>query len=94
MMSRSPVDSNILQFSCHSKEASEWDFLSYYQCNTPESQEKPLKHRIQMCRIMYEKTVYTFILFEEVHIEFKGKCMSQGLKTGYSNNFFPCMQLF
>ena len=61
---------------------------------TPESQEKPLKHRIQMCRIKYEKTVYIFILFEKVHIEFKAICMCQGLKTGYSNNFFPCLQLF
>ena len=94
MISRSPVDSNMLQFSCHSKEASEWDVLSYYQCIIHQSQEKPLKRRIQMCRIMYEKTVYIFILFEKLHIEFKAKCMYQGLKTGYSNNSFPCMQLF
>ena len=86
--------STLTFYSFHVTPKRQWDFLSYYQCNTPESQEKPLKHRIQMCRIMYEKTVYIFILFEKVHIEFKGKCMCQCLKTGYSNNFFPCMQLF
>lgn len=31
--------------------------------------KKPLKRRIQMCRIMYEKTVYIFILFEKLHID-------------------------
>lgn len=31
MISRAPFGSNILQFSCHYKAATEWDFLSHYQ---------------------------------------------------------------
>lgn len=34
------------------------------------TKEIPLKHRIQMCRILYEKTVYIPFLFEKAHIEF------------------------
>lgn len=47
-----------------------------------------------MCRIMCEKIVYIHFLFEKARIEFEAKCMCQGLKMGYSNNFFPYMQLF
>lgn len=50
MISGALVGSKILQFSCH-KEANEQDFLSCINI-VYQMKEKPVKHRIQMCRIM------------------------------------------